>query len=200
MARDRRRGRSRPPSRGDVRIIGGAWRGRRLPVADVQGLRPTADRIRETLFNWLAADISGARCLDLFAGSGALGFEALSRGAAHCTFVDNNREVLRRIVAALETFDTRQRADWHAQPAAEYLADCRRSYDIIFLDPPFAQNLLPATCRLLQDGSNLTGNSLIYVESDRAPSTQQLPQTWQTRRQKRAGSVHYALYSCGGEL
>lgn len=194
MATGRRRGAPQQTPGGAVRIIGGSWRGRRLPVADARGLRPTADRIRETLFNWLQADIAGARCLDLFAGSGALGIEALSRGAAHCTFVDNNSDVLRGISAALATLDGADRADCHIQSAEAFVDSCRTAFDIVFLDPPFTENLLPAVCRQLQDSPALGTHSLIYTESAQPPAMSQLPCQWQPLREKRAGAVHYALY------
>lgn len=194
MATARRRGAPQQTPGGTVRIIGGRWRGRRLTVADARGLRPTADRIRETLFNWLQADIAGARCLDLFAGSGALGIEALSRGAAHCTFVDNNSDVLRGISAALATLGGTDRADCHVQSAETFIDGCRTAFDIVFLDPPFAEDLLPAVCRQLQGSAALGEHSLIYMESAQPPATSCLPCQWQPLREKRAGTVHYALY------
>ncbi|MFN2288337.1 MAG: 16S rRNA (guanine(966)-N(2))-methyltransferase RsmD [Chromatocurvus sp.] len=182
---------------GTVRIIGGRWRGRRLPVADARGLRPTADRVRETLFNWLQADISGAHCLDLFAGSGALGIEALSRGADHCTFVDSNAGLLRGIGSALATLGGSGQAECHAQSAEKFLARCQTGFDLVFLDPPFADDLLSATCQQLQDSTALVEQSLIYIESSHALAMQALPARWQALRQKSTGAVHYALYHSG---
>ena len=182
---------------GAVRIIGGQWRGRRLPVADARGLRPTADRVRETLFNWLQADITGARCLDLFAGSGAVGIEALSRGADHCTFVDSNPALLRGIGAVLATLGGSGQAACHAQTAEGFLARCQTGFDVVFLDPPFADDLLAATCQQLQDSPALGEHSLIYIESAHAPAMSALPTRWQALRQKRTGAVHYALYDSG---
>ncbi len=179
-----------------MRIIGGRWRGRRVPVADARGLRPTADRVRETLFNWLQADIAGARCLDLFAGSGALGLEALSRGAAHCTFVDSNSEVLRGVSSALATLEGSDRALCQAQTAERFIAGCVEPFDLVFLDPPFSDDLLVATCRQLHDSPALAGHSLVYIESAQSAVTLDLPLAWQPLRQKRAGAVHYALYRC----
>ncbi|WP_117318381.1 16S rRNA (guanine(966)-N(2))-methyltransferase RsmD [Chromatocurvus halotolerans] len=196
MATGRRQPAARHPAGGQIRIIGGRWRGRRLPVADAQGLRPTADRIRETLFNWLQPDIAGARCLDLFAGSGALGIEALSRGAAHCTFVDSNTDVLRAVATALATLEAGGKADCHAMQASDFVASCQRHYDVIFLDPPFAQNLLPGICQQLQASAVPGKDSLIYIESGQAPEAWFPGGQWEALRQKRAGAVHYGLYRC----
>lgn len=182
---------------GAVRIIGGRWRGRRLPVADARGLRPTADRVRETLFNWLQADIPGAHCLDLFAGSGALGIEALSRGADHCTFVDSNAGLLRGIGSVLETLGGSSQAACHPQSAEGFLARCQTRFDVVFLDPPFTDDLLSATCRQLEESPALGEHSLIYIESAHAVSMAALPARWQPLRQKTTGALHYALYSSG---
>ena len=149
---------------GSVRIIGGRWRGRRLPVADMAGLRPTSDRVRETLFNWLASALPGARVLDLFAGSGALGLEALSRGACEAVLVERDAklaESLRQTVAKL-------RAEGEAQVVvADALAFLRAPlhgrFDIVFLDPPFAADLWPEAFAALP--SWLAGAAWLYVES-----------------------------------
>ena len=131
----------RPPnSNNGIRIIGGEWRGRRLPVPNVTGLRPTLDRFRETLFNWLMFDVEGARCLDLFAGSGALGLEALSRGAAYVDFVDNSKAAITGINQHLASLNCTA-ARTHQQPAEAWLkaqsaSDKLAPYDLIFLDPP----------------------------------------------------------------
>jgi 16S rRNA (guanine966-N2)-methyltransferase len=136
---------------GRLRIVAGNWRSRLLEIADVPGLRPTSARIRETLFNWLAPRLAGARCLDLFAGTGALGLEALSRGAAHCDFVEKSAQAaatLRSNVAALES----EAATVHAKDALEFLRDTDAvKFDIVFLDPPFAADMLPELCRLLDE-------------------------------------------------
>ena len=119
-----------------LRIIGGQWRGRKLAFTPEDGLRPTADRVRETLFNWLAADIHGARCLDLFAGSGALGLEALSRGAAHCDFVDHSSRACRQIETHLALLEAADRGHCHPVGAEPFLRGAQQAYDIVFLDPP----------------------------------------------------------------
>jgi 16S rRNA (guanine966-N2)-methyltransferase len=179
-----------------LRIIGGTWRGRRLRFPPSQDIRPTPDRVRETLFNWLAARVPGARCLDLFAGSGALGLEALSRGAAHLTFVECDPGAARAIAARLE--------EWGAHGAQVEKIDARRfldaapaqPFDIVFLDPPFASTLLEESAARLEQGGWLASDALIYVErpADSEPQGA-LPQSWTPLKAKRAGEVGYHLYS-----
>jgi 16S rRNA (guanine966-N2)-methyltransferase len=179
-----------------LRIIGGTWRGRRLRFPAASDIRPTPDRVRETLFNWLAARVPGATCLDLFAGSGALGLEALSRGAAHSTFIEHDPSAAREIAARLE--------EWGATGAAVENIDARRflerapmhPFDIVFLDPPFASTLLDETAGRLEQGGWLASAALIYIEcpGELAPQAA-LPRNWTPLRAKRAGEVGYHLYS-----
>ena len=176
-----------------LRIIGGSWRGRRLRFPPSAQIRPTPDRVRETLFNWLAARVPGARCLDLFAGSGALGLEALSRGAAHVTFVERDAAAAREIAARL--------AEWGGQEARVEHIDARAflertpaPFDIVFLDPPFASGLLAATPARLEQGGWLTPDALVYVESA-ADAPPLVPPVWTALKEKRAGEVGYHLYS-----
>jgi 16S rRNA (guanine966-N2)-methyltransferase len=188
--------RQRGASAQTLRIIGGAWRGRRLRFPAAPDIRPTPDRVRETLFNWLAARVPGASCLDLFAGSGALGLEALSRGAARLTFVERDPSAARGIAARLE--------EWGAQGARVENVDARRflsrtptePFDIVFLDPPFASALLAETAARLEQGGWLASDALIYVEcpADGEPQTA-LPRSWAPLKAKRAGEVGYHLYS-----
>lgn len=184
----------KPPAAGHhkLRIIGGRWRSRTLNFPVVDGLRPTGDRIRETLFNWLAPILPGSRCLDLFAGSGILGFEALSRGAAHCSLVEFNPAAARQLRANADQLQA-QDAVIHQTDAREFLAPpATESFDVVFIDPPFAENLWqPVMARL--DGGWLRKDALIYVE---APPDQSLnlPPAWQIHREKRAGQVCYRLY------
>src|SRR5690349_22897017 len=130
-------------SKGQIRIIAGAFRGRRIRVAARPGLRPTPDRVRETLFNWLGQSLDGESCLDLFAGSGALGFEAASRGAARVVMVESDRAAFTALQAARETIGARAVELVHAEALA-YLSRVRERFDVVFLDPPFGQNALPA--------------------------------------------------------
>jgi 16S rRNA (guanine966-N2)-methyltransferase len=185
----------KPGGRGTVRIIGGSWRGRRLPVRDSPGLRPSTDRVRETVFNWLQGRTVGARCLDLFAGSGALGLEALSRGAAQCTFVDTERANLRHIEGLLQRLDAEARAECRATTAAAFLQGGPAVYDLIFIDPPFASGLLAQTATLLEQSGACGEQTLIYVEQDATDRSLTLPAHWQVLRDKRAGNVRYGLYS-----
>jgi 16S rRNA (guanine(966)-N(2))-methyltransferase RsmD len=175
-----------------VRIIGGKWRSRLVKFPAAPGLRPTPDRVRETLFNWLGQDLTGLRCLDLFAGSGALGFEAASRGAAEVVLVERDRAVglalqdNARLLqpASLEVV----RAD-----ALEFIAHDRRAYDVVFLDPPFAlweQESAVLTTLLVGLRNRLAPGARVYLES---PDFPELAHGWRTLKQGRAGAVHYQL-------
>ncbi|HSN00859.1 MAG TPA: 16S rRNA (guanine(966)-N(2))-methyltransferase RsmD [Rudaea sp.] len=176
---------------GKLRIIAGSLRGSRIAVPDAPGLRPTPERVRETLFNWLAPVIEGAKCLDLFAGTGALGIEALSRGAASVDFVESDvrlADLLRANLARL-----RQDAQVHVVDALRFLAHAARAYDVVFLDPPFAVNLWNAAAQALEDHGCLKDAAWIYVESP-AHGAPAFPQDWTLHREGRAGEVRYALY------
>lgn len=181
---------------GRLRIIGGQWRGRKLDFIAEEGLRPTPDRIRETLFNWLAPDIHGARCADLFAGSGALGLEALSRGAAHCDFVDTSSVALRQLGAHLEALGASVAGHCHIGTCASFLAEASAPYDIVFLDPPFSQDLVAPTAGLLAQRKLLRPNALVYVETAAASPSPAVPGDWILHREKAAGGVAYRLYRC----
>ncbi|WJY15219.1 16S rRNA (guanine(966)-N(2))-methyltransferase [Pectobacteriaceae bacterium CE90] len=180
-------------STGQIRIIGGQWRGRKLPVPDSPGLRPTTDRVRETLFNWLAPVIQQARCLDCFAGSGALGLEALSRYAAHATLLETEHTIARQLVQNLALLraenanvintDTRQ---WLAQPG--------EPFDVVFLDPPFRKDLLNNTLHLLESQGWLAPEAWIYIETEAENHTLTIPKNWLLHREKVAGQVAYRLY------
>jgi len=164
-----------------------------LEIADAPGLRPTSERIRETLFNWLAPSIAGARCLDLFAGSGALGLEALSRGAASCAFVDNSATVIAALRKNVATLDANG-ADIHKIDAIEYLKGLDKSeFDIVFLDPPFATDMYADLCRLLVERSLLKEGARIYIEEGRSTPATVLPEGWQILHTKTAGNVRYSL-------
>jgi 16S rRNA (guanine966-N2)-methyltransferase len=182
-------------SSGQLRIIGGQWRGRRLRFRAAPGLRPTTDRVRETLFNWLATDTDGARCLDLFAGSGALGLEALSRGAAHCDFVDSAGRSLEDIAGHLAGLGATARAHCHAMPARRFLAAHTGPWDIVFLDPPFGEALLGPAVETLAD--LLHAGALVYIETGQRESLPTLPPHWELYRDKTAGDVRYRLFVVG---
>lgn len=192
--RSRRRPQDPPAAAGLLRIIGGRWRGRKLRFTAAEGLRPTPDRVRETLFNWLAADIRDARCLDLFSGSGALGLEALSRGAAHCDFVDRNPASIAQIRNHLEELGAQALGSCHAAMASDFLAGADSPWDIVFIDPPFGQALVAPVCESLQNRALLAAGASIYIETGAGDTVPQLPEPWQLHREKTAGAVCYRLY------
>ncbi|MEZ5502073.1 MAG: 16S rRNA (guanine(966)-N(2))-methyltransferase RsmD [Halioglobus sp.] len=184
----------RSGKQGQVRIIGGQWRGRKLAFTPAEGLRPTGDRIRETLFNWLAPCIRGARCVDLFAGSGALGLEALSRGAAHCDFVDSSRATLAQVRAHLVTLEAQDRASCHAVCAQQFLQAATAVYDIVFLDPPFRLQLVEGICSTLAQRRLLGDAALVYIESGADEPPPVVPPSWKLHREKISGGVTYRLF------
>lgn len=177
-----------------IRIIGGEWRSRKLTVPDAPGLRPTPDRVRETLFNWLASYIGGARVLDAFTGSGALFLEALSRGASSGIALDLNSEAINNLRRNLELLDC-DSAEVLRADALQYLSNtAERGFDIVLLDPPFHQDLLLNACQLLEANNWLNERVWIYTESEQAPSSLGVPNTWHLHREKHTGQVHYALW------
>ena len=175
-----------------LRIIGGEWRGRKIHFPPVQAIRPTPDRVRETVFNWLQGVTPGSRCLDLYAGSGALGLEALSRGAREVVFVDVEPAVVRHLGDTLRSLSCDRgrvvRAD-----AAGYLAQPATPFDVIFLDPPFAAPVLPDICQRIEAGGWLREGGLVYIESPSAAGEPLLPAGWSLLKSKRAGEVGYHL-------
>jgi 16S rRNA (guanine966-N2)-methyltransferase len=185
-----KRGTARAP-RGEVRIIGGAWRSRRLAFPASDGLRPTPDRVRETVFNWLAPYLPGAACLDLFAGSGAFGYEALSRAAARAVLVEKRLEVVAALRLNREQLKAEHADIVHAD-AADFLRGPAAEFDIVFLDPPYANGLLAPCMRLLEAHGWLKPNAFIYLEAPEG-EVPPLPATWQLVRSKTAGQVGYHL-------
>ncbi|RLK47127.1 16S rRNA m(2)G-966 methyltransferase [Alkalispirillum mobile] len=178
---------------GQLRIIGGAWRGRRLSVPRGPDLRPTGDRIRETLFNWLQARVPGARCLDLFAGSGVLGLEALSRGAAEVVFVERHPRVAAALRARLRDLGGEARGRVEQTDALRYLAGPVQSMDVVFLDPPFRSSLGGDALHAVATHHWLAPDGRVYLESDSHQPAPELPSGWVVHREKRAGGVRYAL-------
>ncbi|HHH42560.1 MAG TPA: 16S rRNA (guanine(966)-N(2))-methyltransferase RsmD [Gammaproteobacteria bacterium] len=177
-----------------VRIIAGEWRGRKLSFPDAHGLRPTPDRIRETLFNWLQPVLPGARCLDLFAGSGALGFEAASRGAAQVVMVDSAPEVVQALRGnAQKLAASTVRID--RQDAVDYLAGGAGPFDLVFLDPPFSSpELLPKSLTGLSVPGRLAASAWIYMETPSTAAEPPVPAGWSRQKQKKAGQVTCRLY------
>ena len=184
-------------SSGQLRIIGGEFRSRVVAFDPGAGVRPTPDRVRQTLFDWLAPVIEGARCLDLFAGSGALGLEALSRGAAHVTFVETGAPQVAAIRAAVATLGVVARASVVQTDARAFLASApERAFEIAFLDPPFDSTLLPPALAALP--RTLSADPRVYVEWHRAGAVP-WPSGYVAIREKKAGQVSYALATHGTE-
>lgn len=183
-----------PTKKSTLRIIGGQWRGRKLSFTPAEGLRPTPDRVRETLFNWLAPVINGSRCLDLFAGSGALGLEALSRGAQSCDFVDTSTAALRQIEQHLQTLQAGTGGHCHAMPALTFLKNAQGPYDIVFVDPPFRKGLAAPVCAQLDRQGLVIADGLIYLETAAEDPAAIVPGHWRLHRDKVAGEVAYRLF------
>jgi 16S rRNA (guanine966-N2)-methyltransferase len=190
------RGRAQRRQQGQLRIIGGTWRSRRIRFVTESDIRPTPDRVRETLFNWLQQIVPGANCLDLYAGSGALGFEALSRGAARATFVDQDVRVVQQIGANLELLEATDRGKVVWSDAHAYLAGEARTdgpFDIVFLDPPYRDHMLQPSCELLERSGALAATAWIYLETEAREAPPALPPGWIYLQSKSAGQVGYHL-------
>ncbi|MBK8971759.1 MAG: 16S rRNA (guanine(966)-N(2))-methyltransferase RsmD [Hahellaceae bacterium] len=187
---------TRPPlqSQGELRLIGGTWRGRKLTFPLLPGVRPSGSRFRETLFNWLMPWIDGARCLDLFAGSGALGLEALSRGAHSATFLDNAGPMIQNLHRNLSLLKANE-ASARQTDALQWLTreEALQGFDIVFVDPPFHQGLLTPVLEALQKPGILASQALIYFEAEKSLTLPPLPPGWQLHRHKSGGQVQYGL-------
>ncbi|MCA1922108.1 16S rRNA (guanine(966)-N(2))-methyltransferase [Buttiauxella noackiae] len=179
---------------GQIRIIGGQWRGRKLPVPDSPGLRPTTDRVRETLFNWLAPSMVDATVLDCFAGSGALGLEALSRYASRATLLEMDRNVSQQLQKNLVTLKATNGKVVNTN-TLNFLAQPGEPHTVVFVDPPFRKGLLDDTLALLESNCWLADEALIYVESEVENGMPAVPANWSLHREKVAGQVAYRLYS-----
>ncbi len=180
---------------GFIRIISGQFRGRKLPVKDVQGLRPTTDRIKETVFNWLMQDTRGAAVLDCFAGSGGLGFEALSRFAQRATFFELDKGAALQLKENISTLKL-DNAVIKQDNSLSLLANNAQNeqFDLVFVDPPFRQNLAEKTCFLLEENNWLTAQALIYVEVESELNSLDIPDNWMLLKEKTAGQVICRLY------
>lgn len=180
---------------GEVRIIGGQWRGRKLKFPAVSGLRPTTDRIRETVFNWLMPYLYGSHCLDLFAGSGALAIEALSRGAASATLVDQNPQIVDYLKKQLEILNAVNASIYcDTIPSSLFANPPKNKFDIVFLDPPFHHNLLDPCCQWLEQQNLLASDAIIYIEAEATLSPLPVPKHWELLRNKTSGQVGYYLF------
>ena len=177
----------------ELRIVGGSLRGRKWSFPEVQGLRPTPDRVRETLFNWLAPHIAGMRVLDLFSGSGALGFEALSRGATSATLVESDRTAAANLKSTAERFQLAAASVIHGDALGTLQAAAAGSFDLILLDPPFAANLLTPAMALIAQRQLLAPGGFCYIEMAADSALPPLPQGWQLHRSGKAGEVGYHL-------
>mgnify|MGYP001547440216 CR=1 FL=1 len=199
----------RPGSSNTLRLIGGRHGGRKLKFPEAKGLRPTADRTRETLFNWLAPVIEGSHCLDLFAGSGALGFEAVSRGAAHVSMVEMAMPVFRQLQQNVDLLDEAQHIDLHHLTSRKWLEqvsqikpDLKTGYqqgqkfDVVFLDPPFKDNLLEETLNEVFRLDLISPSGFVYVERDIKQEMPGLPENCSVVRDKTAGQVAFSLIEC----
>lgn len=179
---------------GFIRLISGKWRGKKLPVKDKEGLRPTTDRTKETLFNWLMHDIREANCLDCFSGSGSLSFEALSRYAQSATLLEKDKGAAAQLRENLKTLKI-DNADVVETDSIQYLQQAAtQAFDIVFVDPPFNKGLAQPCCMALERNNYLTAQAIIYLETEAQLQDLQLPENWKLLKQKSTGQVSYQLY------
>lgn len=191
MARQKRRSDKKSSPTGHIRLISGKYRGRKLPVLMADGLRPTTDRVKETLFNWLIPYIQNSECLDCFAGAGSLGFEAVSRGAASATLLELNKDAAKQLQTNKQTLSA-DNINIHNTDSLNYLKSANTKFDLIFIDPPFNQGLANKTIKLLEP-EWFADNAIIYVEVEQN-ATLTIPENWQLLKEKQAGQVSYYLY------
>ena len=178
---------------GRLRIIGGEWRGRRIDFPSDGAIRPTSDRVRETLFNWLQFELPGARCLDLYAGSGALGFEALSRGAASVVFVEREPDTFAQLERTRAILGA-EGADIRRDEAGRFLGTYSGPpFGLVFLDPPFTSPRLSDDCARLAERGLVRTGGLVYLEAAAASDPPSLPPGWRWRKRKKTGQVCYYL-------
>jgi 16S rRNA (guanine966-N2)-methyltransferase len=185
-------------SLGSIRIIGGTHRGRKLPVLNAEGLRPTTDRMKETLFNWLMSDTRDAACLDCFAGSGSLGFEALSRGAKSMLFMELDKNAAKQLQhnASLLKFGSQQAAIQQGN-SLSLLKQLKNSFDLIFIDPPFNQELVSSCIEVIAENKLVHKGTLIYVEREVHGKSLQFPESWRLIKEKSTQQVLSQLYKVG---
>ncbi len=178
---------------GSIRIIAGLWRGRKLPVFNAEGLRPTTDRVKETLFNWIAQDVPHAKCLDLFAGSGGLGFEAASRQAKQVVMLELNTQAHKQLSQNITTLKA-DSIEAINSDSLSYLEKQGTPFDIVFIDPPFRKGLLEKSLKLLEENNWLAENAMIYIETEKELTLTGVPDNWSLYREKTAGQVSYRLF------
>jgi len=177
---------------GKIRIIGGQWRGRKLPVLNKAGLRPTTDRVKETVFNWLMPIIEGSRCLDAFAGAGSLGFEAASRGATEVTLLEKDKQVAQHLKQQCQTLKATQITPICTDTLRFLSKPASQTFSLVFLDPPFHKNLLSDCIQQLENQQWLTENAFIYIEVEKKLPLE-LPENWHIHREKIMGQVRSIL-------
>ncbi|MGB0361155.1 MAG: 16S rRNA (guanine(966)-N(2))-methyltransferase RsmD [Endozoicomonas sp.] len=180
---------------GQLRIIAGQWRSRKVPVADTPGLRPTSDRIRETVFNWLSMITPHAKVLDVFSGTGALSLEALSRGAHAATLLEKNSVAANMLKNNLSLLKASKAQVIETDSLSWLSCKAGAPYDLIFLDPPFRMNLLQPACALLEENGYLHENSYIYIEVEKELNPMPVPANWQVEKSKTTGQVTFSLWS-----
>lgn len=179
--------------KGFVRIIAGKWRGRRLQIPNKAEVRPTPDRVRETLFNWLAPHIVHAHCLDAFAGTGALGFEALSRGASSVEMIDQSPHIIAMLKSQVEKLAAGELVTLYQARFPEEIHSCKKPFDIVFLDPPYHADLLLSSCYFLEEKGYLAQSAYIYLEAKELIQEIDLPRNWELIKAQKAGQVAYHL-------
>tara|TARA_B100000965_G_scaffold32451_1_gene24006 strand:+ start:106 stop:687 length:582 start_codon:yes stop_codon:yes gene_type:complete len=185
--------RNNSKNRGKVRITSGEWKNRNLEVPDIDGLRPTSERVRETLFNWLMPSIHKSVCLDLFAGSGSLGFEALSRGARHCTFVEKSKLAFRQIKTT-RTILNAMNSEAHNCDAIDFLSSVHNhNFNLVFLDPPFSDDYLISSIESIHEYQLVSRGGYIYIEFNKNNDLFDLPYNWSVIRKKIYGNVCFIL-------
>ena len=186
-------------NRGSCRIIGGLWRSRRIAFHPIDGLRPSPDRVRETVFNWLQPLLSQWHCLDLYAGSGVLGFEALSRGAAHVDFIETHAKQCQKIQSSIDLLNAA--AEIYKKDAIKWLRMTDKQYHLIFIDPPFEKQLWQASIDLINDNRLIVQMGLVYVETPVLnPPILKIPSNWIIYKQNKMGNVQYTLYQLNDQL
>ena len=185
--------RNNSKNRGKVRITSGEWKNRNLEVPDIDGLRPTSERVRETLFNWLMPSIHKSVCLDLFAGSGSLGFEALSRGAKHCTFVEKSKLAFSQIKTTRTSLNA-VNSEVHNCDAIDFLSSVHNhNFNLVFLDPPFSNNYLISSIESIHEYQLVSRGGYIYIEFNKNNDLFDLPDNWSVIRKKIYGNVCFIL-------
>jgi 16S rRNA (guanine966-N2)-methyltransferase len=182
---------------GFIRIISGKWRGKKLPVQDKEGLRPTTDRTKETLFNWLMQDIRDANCLDCFSGSGSLAFEALSRYAKNVTLLEKDKQVASQLGENLKTLKVNNATLIETDSIFYLQQTASQKFDIVFIDPPFFNGLLQPCCNALEKNAFLAEKALIYIEKEMLSDDFSAPTNWQLLKEKSTAQVSYQLYLRG---